>query len=299
MYYSADELKEKCPIFFKGHRNSWSLINAGVVDEDCYIFAKCDNGTWIKSTNQSKKFNKVFLLDSWVESNVPEFNDQLEYEITQAPDILKLKNSEKFKDDEGNIIDIEVRGNKNDSECYFLVKDVASGFDIKRLHSIIINNCSGYKINIHYIYFNIQKQKNGKIIVKKELFLTHIGFIQFIYRSRINNVKYKKTVYRWLSQFKSKTPKKFILGIEKMSKKSKIGFTYLISSPLLNAVKIGAWRSNLKSLRSRYITGYGEDLSLFAIKTADAFALEKNVTNVLSSIDYPMNYMINNIITNM
>ncbi|AAV51123.1 unknown [Acanthamoeba polyphaga mimivirus] len=275
MYYSADELKEKCPIFFKGYRNSWSLINADVVDEQCYIFAKYEDGKWIKSTSQSKKFNKVFLLDYWVESNIPEFNSNLEYEITQAPDILKLKNSEKFKDDKGNIIDIEVRGNKNDSECYFLVKDVASGFYIKRLFSILLNFNSGYEIKTHYVYFNIIKQKNDKTIVKKELFLTHLGFVRLIHRSRINNVKYKKTVHRWLSQFKSKTPEKFVLNIEKMSKESRIGFTYLVSSPLLNAVKIGAWRSTLISLRSRYITGYGEDLSLFAIKTADAFALEK------------------------
>nr|WBF71200.1 Uncharacterized protein [Megavirus caiporensis] len=137
-------------------------------------------------------------------------------------------------------------GNKNDSECYFLVKDVASGFDIKRLYSILINCNSGYEINTHYVYFNIPiVKKNNTTGAKKELFLTHIGFIQFVYRSRINNVKYKKTIYRWLSQFKSKTPKKFILDIEKMSKESKIGFTYLISSPLLNAIKIGAWRSTL------------------------------------------------------
>ncbi|AEQ33027.1 hypothetical protein [Megavirus chiliensis] len=191
MYYSADELKEKCPIFFKGHRNSWALINAGVVDEDCYIFAKCENDTWIKSTNQSKKFNKVFLLDSWVEDNIPEFNNDLEYEITQAPDILKLKNSEKFKDNEGNVIDIEVRGNKNDSECYFLVKDVASGFDIKRLHDTLIDNRGGYKINIHYVYFNVQKNDNPvkkriKNNIKKELFLTYEGILKVLFTTRNN-----------------------------------------------------------------------------------------------------------------
>ncbi|AKI80590.1 hypothetical protein QJ850_gp109 [Acanthamoeba polyphaga mimivirus] len=189
MYYSADELKEKCPIFFKGYRNSWSLINADVVDEQCYIFAKYEYDKWIKSTGQSKKFNKVFLLDSWVESNIPEFNDNLEYEITQAPDILKLKSSEKFKDDKGNIIDIEVRGNKNDSECYFLVKDVASGFNIKRLYSILLNSNSGYEINTHYIYFNIQKiinhEKNtNKNTIKKELFLTYEGILKVLFTTR-------------------------------------------------------------------------------------------------------------------
>lgn len=189
MYYSADELKEKCPIFFKGYRNSWSLINADVVDENCYIFAKYEDDKWIKSTSQSKKFNKVFLLDSWVESNIPEFNNSLEYEIAQAPDILKLKNNEKFKDNKGNIIDIEVRGNKNDSECYFLVKDVASGFDIKNLRDTIINNNTGYESNIHYIYFNVIKpdnfrKKTNKNTIKKELFLTYEGILKVLFSTR-------------------------------------------------------------------------------------------------------------------
>nr|AEX63353.1 hypothetical protein mv_R1151 [Moumouvirus Monve] len=190
-YYSSDELKEKCPIFFKGYRSSWSLINEGIIKKDCYIFAKCENDIWVKSTSQSKKFNKVFLLDSWVEKNIPEFNENIEYEITQAPDILRLKNKEKFKDDEGNIIDIEVRGNKNDSDCYFLVKDVASGFDIKNLRDTIINNNTGYKPNIHYVFFNIIKTDNfrknaNKKTVKKEIFLTYEGILKVLFSTRNN-----------------------------------------------------------------------------------------------------------------
>ncbi|AVL94389.1 MUTS family DNA-binding domain protein [Moumouvirus australiensis] len=190
-YYSSDELKEKCPIFFKGYRSSWMLINEGIIKKDCYIFAKCENGVWVKSTSQSKKFNKVFLLDSWVEKNIPEFNKSIEYEIAQAPDILRLKNKEKFKDEEGNIIDIEVRGNKNDTECYFLVKDVANGFDIKRLHNIIINSGSGYEIGVHYVYFNVQKYINyvknaNKKTVKKEIFLTYEGILKVLFSTRNN-----------------------------------------------------------------------------------------------------------------
>ncbi|AGC02433.1 hypothetical protein H012_gp015 [Acanthamoeba polyphaga moumouvirus] len=190
-FYSSDELREKCPIFFKGYRSSWSLINAGIIGEDCYIFAKYENGIWTKSTSQSKKFNKVFLLDSWVEKNIPEFNESIEYEIAQAPDILRLKNKEKFKDEEGNIIDIEVRGNKNDSDCYFLVKDVASGFHIKRLHNVLINNNSGYELGVHYVYFNVQKYINyvkntNKKTVKKEIFLTYEGILKVLFSTRNN-----------------------------------------------------------------------------------------------------------------
>ena len=37
------------------------------------------------------KFSKA------VKENIPEFNDQLEYKITKAPDILRLKKNEKLK----------------------------------------------------------------------------------------------------------------------------------------------------------------------------------------------------------
>lgn len=40
------------------------------------------------------------------------------------------------------------------------------------------------------------------------------------------------------------------------------GVVYLVTSPCLNAIKIGFWRSDLQSLRRRYATVYGPDLTI-------------------------------------
>ena len=40
------------------------------------------------------------------------------------------------------------------------------------------------------------------------------------------------------------------------------GVVYLVTSPCLNAVKLGFWRADLQSLRRRYATVYGPDLTI-------------------------------------
>lgn len=44
--------------------------------------------------------------------------------------------------------------------------------------------------------------------------------------------------------------------------KGPAGVVYLVTSPCLNAIKIGFWRGDLQSLRRRYATVYGPDLTM-------------------------------------
>lgn len=55
---------------------------------------------------------------------------------------------------------------------------------------------------------------------------------------------------------------------------NKIGYVYVVSSNLLDAVKIGMWRSNIDSLYSRYITCYGKNIHIDYFLTSDARKLE-------------------------
>jgi len=43
---------------------------------------------------------------------------------------------------------------------------------------------------------------------------------------------------------------------------SRSGYVYLVTSPLVNVVKIGCWRGSVDCLRKRYVTPYGPALSL-------------------------------------
>lgn len=52
------------------------------------------------------------------------------------------------------------------------------------------------------------------------------------------------------------------------------GVIYHVTSPCLNAVKMGFWRSDLQSLRRRYATVYGPDLRLETKHVGDCRAIE-------------------------
>ena len=42
------------------------------------------------------------------------------------------------------------------------------------------------------------------------------------------------------------------------------GYVYLVTSPAMNAVKIGGWSGSLHDLRQRYATPYGPDVAICA-----------------------------------
>lgn len=56
--------------------------------------------------------------------------------------------------------------------------------------------------------------------------------------------------------------------------KGPAGMLYLVTSPCLQAVKIGYWRSNLQSLKRRYATVYGPNLHLETKLVSDCRSLE-------------------------
>jgi hypothetical protein len=96
-----------------------------------------------------------------------------------------LEDSEKFKDNDGNIIEIETRGEQNVDKIYFNLKDVMKGFDMESLNDVIIDKRKeGYNEGIHYKYFNCKKTgKDGKNTIKKELYLTYIGILRVLFVS--------------------------------------------------------------------------------------------------------------------
>jgi prophage antirepressor-like protein len=104
--------------------------------------------------------------------------------IENAPPILELTDEEKFHDTDGNIIEIETRGEKERGKIYFKVKDVSKSFHMKRLQDIILNNNSNYKINKHYKHFIQNDPKNyGDTTIKKRLYLTYKGLLRVLFAS--------------------------------------------------------------------------------------------------------------------
>ena len=99
-----------------------------------------------------------------------------------APPILSLKNSEKFRDADGNAHKIQIRGTRNVDGCFFKIDDIYKMMGIKYLHQSTIN--SAHQPNIHYVFFN----SFGKQIA----FFTYQGVLNLMF-SQHNSVTHAFT----------------------------------------------------------------------------------------------------------
>ncbi len=191
-YYEADEIRKISPIYFKGCRNAREIIKNKVIGDDSYMFGICKDDKWTTTDGLSKKLDKLLLSVEWVKNNVPELSDnkEVKHAIEKAPAIIILTEDEKMKDNEGNIMEIEVRGERKSKGCFFLVKDVMVAFDMKNLNTTIIDKKSNYSEKEDYVYFNcniIGKNPNNSI--KKELYLTYSGLLRVLFASHSKSAK--------------------------------------------------------------------------------------------------------------
>jgi len=185
-YILVENIFNKAPVYCKESRNGRELIkNKKITD---YIYAKIKEGVWIQSDGKSYKYDKILLKKSFVETikeiNEPEkISEESKYEI--APDIILLENNEKFKDTNGNLFDIETRGERLVNNIYFKVKDVMVVFDINRLNETLIMTNTIYQEIIDYKYFNLNT--HNSVVnkqIKKELYLTYRGLLRVLFVSR-------------------------------------------------------------------------------------------------------------------
>ena len=204
-YILGEYLISNAPIFSRSCRSSRDVVKKKAIHVNNYIFAKKEmkTGNWIKSDGKSIKFDKVLITKKYINENVAEINkdnDKLikdENGIEKAPEIIYLKDNEKFHDDEGNILDIETRGIRDCDNIYFKVKDVSERFSMPSLHRTIINTETNYIINEHYKYFmcntvylvdTTTKKNTNKKKIQNELFLTYQGIMRVLFASNNNKL---------------------------------------------------------------------------------------------------------------
>ena len=99
-----------------------------------------------------------------------------QYKYPLAPEILDINDEEKFRDSNGALLNITIRGKRNSKECYFRVKDISKEFDMPRLQYILLDQNTTYIINKHYYYFTIILKDIVSIDdSKNEVYLTYLG----------------------------------------------------------------------------------------------------------------------------
>jgi len=131
------------------------------------------------------------LSKEWFEVNVNKFkngnciNNTIDTSVQPLPPILILENNEKFIDVDGNILDIEVRSEKDINKIYFKVKDISDKFKLDNIRNTITHNNSIFNNGIHYTYFNSRTSENFTGGPNR-LYLTFKGLTKIIYVSMIN-----------------------------------------------------------------------------------------------------------------
>jgi len=204
-YINGEYILEEAKIYSKGSRSTRNLIKNKKIDNSMFIYAKLKNNEWIKTEGKSAKFDKVFFKQDFV-IKIPEINDKNgdiikdDKGIEQAPEIIELEDSQKFKDENNKSIEIETRGERNCDKVYFKVKDIMKGFSLENLNiSILDKKNNSFVLNIDYKYFNCVI---GKKKVKKELFLTYSGLRRCLHFKKDCRTKEKNIIDNILNSYK-------------------------------------------------------------------------------------------------
>jgi len=193
MFYNTEFVKQSCPAFFYGCAKTLrKIIEKKKLNEQNYTFATFAPKTnkWSIS-NENVKSAKLLLEKTWVETNVPNFgNNDIKLDLEMAPPLLELNNEEKFKDENGNIIEIETRGIKTLDGIYFYGKDVEKMLDINDISSLLKHETTSYIVNKHYKKFyrptpvihgfkdnekNINNSNNPE-----RIYLTYFGLVKIL-----------------------------------------------------------------------------------------------------------------------
>lgn len=190
-YFDAYDVFVFNSAFFYGcGNNPRNIIDKKKVDIDNYAWAYIKNKKWIPSTKSYSRA-KLLLKKEWCENNIPDFveNNNVIADIEKLPPLISLEDDEKFKDIDGNIYNVKVRGVRNIDECYFSVNDIGEAFGLKDLNHNIIDKNNSYILNVHYKYFTFEKilskEKNkSKIKIYKTTYFTYKGLIRCLYVSR-------------------------------------------------------------------------------------------------------------------
>jgi hypothetical protein len=214
--YILKELIEYDRAFFVGcNKNPRKAIKNKNVPSDQYWYASYSklNNIWSLSHAGATKAN-LLISEKWVHNNVPKYTGNFDvYKYKPLPQLLLLTEEEKFRDFEGNIYEVQVRGEKTKESIRFKCSDILELFKMKNdniRHSldktdyeVFANSCentggcerisSFNPVNLTGLNEEILSHppntinKRGKQVVT---FLTYNGLLKTIFSSR-SNVAYR------------------------------------------------------------------------------------------------------------
>ncbi len=204
-FYNVKDMLTFNKDFFRGYVvKPREIISKKKIPDSEYLYATLTVKTndWKLSNNSCKKA-QLLISKSWVDTNFeipkPVVSDaEPEPNELDAPPLLSLEESEKFKDENGNVLEVEVRGERNKNKIFFRVQDVMTAFKMPSLDKNLLDATSNYERDLHYKTFNrleygIRTQSNKPStytemvsnMTKKSLYLTYKGLLRVLFTSRV------------------------------------------------------------------------------------------------------------------
>jgi hypothetical protein len=105
-----------------------------------------------------------------------------------APDVLYLNDDEKFKDENGNTIDIEVRGERHFDKIWFKARDVEKMLEIDNIRATLVDAKSSYDVCAHYQTFDLiplvrssNKGDQTKDKAETAMFISYWGLVKMLF----------------------------------------------------------------------------------------------------------------------
>lgn len=208
-FYNVKDMLLQNRDFFRGCVvKPREIIERKKIPESDYVYATLTVKTndW-KSCEDNCRKAQLLISKSWVDANfeipTPKTDAELVYEDVEAPLLLSLDENEKFKDENGNVLEVEVRGERHKNKIFFKVQDVMTAFKMPSLDRVLFDVTSNYERNLHYKCFNrpdsgILSQSNKPTYTemvssiqssKKSLYLTYKGLLRVLFTSRVGTAE--------------------------------------------------------------------------------------------------------------
>lgn len=194
-YYRIEDIKTIIPSYFKGCRSTRNIITKKSIPPNHYLFYYVKDRNLVPSTITYRR-SKLLLTIEWVQNNIPAFKQNYHIQTPKnihvpkilntkeditpnnniiieedAPPLLELDDEQKFKDNEGNVYEVEVRGERHYEKIYFNVNDVAKYLQMDNLRNSVLKKNRSYELIEHYKYFKCFNSRD--IVPTNKLYFTY------------------------------------------------------------------------------------------------------------------------------
>lgn len=191
-YYNSKGLCEYNPEFYYGCKTKpRTIIQKKNIPPTDYIYANLKAKEWNLSTEECKKA-QLLIAKTWVDAHYfkPETTEVIDSN-TKTLTLVHLEDSEKFKDENGTILEIETCGEKTRGGIYFKVQDVMTAFDIPELDTTMMRDHTRYERGVdHDTFFIRDNHLNVQSpTIKKGLYLTFHGMLRVLFVTRNKKVQ--------------------------------------------------------------------------------------------------------------